>query len=657
MIEFNLETSAGSSSPASIAVSVVGVGGAGANVLDRIALEGMPGAELICMTSDVRILNHSMAARKLQLGPEMTQGLGAGGDPELGMEAAQASEGEIRDLFRESSMVFLCAGLGGGTGSGAAPYLAKLAREAGAFVVVFATLPFSFEGRRRQKQAFAALEELRRHANALVTFDNDRMGELILPKKGIQEAFQLADKIIGQSIRAVTSLVTQPGLIRIGMDDLITALRNTDSRCLFGFGQAKGENRSLEALHSALKSPLLDRGQMLSKAHNVLVHVCGGPSMTLFEIETLMRELQKHVHEDAHLLFGAASDPKLGDHISVTVLSSLGKETAAAPGKPSVEAVAAPLAAPAAAPAPAPATTAARPPAAPAAEETPTVKLQSPPVEQPRPAAPPVREVREPAQREIPAPPSRATAPEADLEDKPVLVIGRGGTTSHRPPVAAPAASLTPAKAPVPMEPEAEEEVEEFEDLEELKPSAVSRPVSHATASTAVRPRPEPEPEAEMEEEEYEDEEEDTGEVLAEEDAEQEEYEEEAYAQEEEEEYEEEPPAPAPVAAAPPPAQAPAAKKFAIRDILMRPKSETAPAPQPSQGNGRHAPSHPQQQRPAPAPAPAPARPAPASIPAAKQQTFDERLQPGARGRFEKASPSVEQGEDLDIPTFLRKKR
>ena len=396
MLEFNLEGNTAAQNAENFAVSVVGIGGSGSNVLDRIALEGMPGAELICLASDIRVLNNSMATQKLQLGAKLTQGLGAGGDPELGLEAAQASEVAIRDMFKGKSMIFICTGLGGGTGSGAAPYVAKLAREAGAFVVVFATLPFSFEGRRRQKQATIALDDLRQQANALITFENDRMGELVVPKKGIQEAFQLADRVIGQSVRAVTSLVTQPGIIRIGMDDLMTALRNTDSRCLFGYGQAKGENRALEALSAALKSPLLDRGQLLAKASNVLVHVCGGQNMSLFEIQTLMGELNKHVGEDAHLLFGAAVDPKLGDHLSVTVLTSLAKEggVAVQPARVPAETLPRPIEKPLITPL--------RPPVQPAAAEV-IPPPQAPELESSTEAEEPVYE--EPKLRIIPKPP------------------------------------------------------------------------------------------------------------------------------------------------------------------------------------------------------------------------------------------------------------
>lgn len=525
MLEFNLEGNSTSQKTENLAVSVVGIGGSGSNVLDRIALEGMPGAELICLASDIRVLNNSMATQKLQLGAKLTQGLGAGGDPELGLEAAQASDGPIREMFKGKSMIFICTGLGGGTGSGAAPYVAKLAREAGAFVVVFATLPFSFEGRRRQKQANVALGDLLQHANALITFENDRMGELVVPKKGIQEAFQLADRVIGQSVRAVTSLVTQPGIIRIGMDDLMTALRNTDSRCLFGYGQAKGENRALDALSAALKSPLLDRGQLLAKASNVLVHVCGGQTMSLFEIQTLMGELNKHVGEDAHLLFGAAVDPKLGDHLSVTVLTSLARDGGAA-----VQ------------PARVPAETLPRP------IENSLITPLRPPVQ--------------PADSEVIPPPQ---APE-----------GESATEAAEPIHDEPKLRIIPKPPVAPVE-------ELYEEEEE--------PVARPAAKNVSAPAP-------------------------------------AMEEEEEEEF------------APPPA-----RKFAIRDVLNMRASEK---PQTPASPIRNVAAH------NPPPAAAPARPAALSK---EQQTFDERLVGGNRGRFEKVEPTVEEGTDLDVPTFLRKKR
>ncbi len=322
MIEYKTSTQKDLANGSEFSVRVFGIGGAGANSLDRIALEGMEEADLLSMNTDVRALSTSVSSKKVQLGRELTKGLGAGGDPELGREAAMEAADEIREAVKGQSMIFICVGLGGGTGSGAAPVVARIAEQEGAFVVVFATFPFSFEGRRRLEQAQTALEQLGTSANATIIFENDRMGELILAKEGIQKAFAAADKIISQSVRAVTQLVTKTGLIHIGLDDLISALRNTDSRCLFGYGRAKGDNRAQAAIRDALKSPLLDRGQ-LAQASNVLVHICGGETLTLFEVELLMKELGKTLRDDAQIFFGTSTDTTMGDDIGITLITSL----------------------------------------------------------------------------------------------------------------------------------------------------------------------------------------------------------------------------------------------------------------------------------------------------------------------------------------------
>jgi len=249
--------------------------------------------------------------------------LGAGGDPELGYQAAMESADEIREALAEARMIFVCAGLGGGTGSGAAPYVAQLAREAGALVVAFSTLPFSFEGKRRNSQAREALVRLNEVANAVICFENDQMGDIVAPQAGIHQAFALADSIVSQSVRSIVNLIQRPGLIRIGFDDLLTALRSRNSRCLFGFGESDSDNRAHEALTQALKNPLMDRGRMLADATRVLVQVAGGPGMTLSEVEILMQELGRHVNEQTQILFGVAVDGRLGDRLSVTIISSL----------------------------------------------------------------------------------------------------------------------------------------------------------------------------------------------------------------------------------------------------------------------------------------------------------------------------------------------
>jgi cell division protein FtsZ len=309
-----------------IPIKVVGVGSAGSNALDRVLLDGMDKNDLIAINTDVQALAASVAARKVQLGRSSTHGLGTGGDPELGYQAAIESAEEIRQAIAGARMIFICAGLGGGTGSGAAPIVAQLAREAGSLVIVFATLPFSFEGKRRGAQALDALARLNEVANAVICFENDRMGDMVAPKAGIHQAFGVADMTISQSVRSIVNLIQRPGLIRIGFDDLFAALRSQNGRCLFGFGESDSDNRAHDALTQALKNPLMDRGRMLADASHILVQVAGGPGMTLSEVEILMRELGKHVRDHTQIVFGTAVDGKMGNRLSVTIISSLAAE-------------------------------------------------------------------------------------------------------------------------------------------------------------------------------------------------------------------------------------------------------------------------------------------------------------------------------------------
>ncbi|OLC26887.1 MAG: cell division protein FtsZ [Verrucomicrobia bacterium 13_1_40CM_4_54_4] len=306
-----------------IPIKIISVGGAGLNALDRIVLDGLERAEVVAINTDVQSLASSVAAHKVQLGRSVTRGLGAGGDPELGYQAAVESADEIREALADARMIFICAGLGGGTGSGAAPYVAQLAHEAGALVVAFATLPFSFEGKRRNAQAREALTRLNEVANGVICFENDKMGDIVAPQAGIHQAFATADITISQSVRSIVNLIQRPGLIRIGFDDLLAALRSPNGRCLFGFGESDSDNRAHEALTQALKNPLMDRGRMLADAARVLVQVAGGPGMTLSEVEILMQELGRHISEQTQILFGAVVDGRLADRLSVTIISSL----------------------------------------------------------------------------------------------------------------------------------------------------------------------------------------------------------------------------------------------------------------------------------------------------------------------------------------------
>src|SRR6476469_4458548 len=314
-----------------IPIKVVGVGGAGVNVLDRIVLDGLDKADLIAINTDVQALASSVASTKVQLGRTVTRGLGAGGDPEVGYNAAYESADEIRQALRDARMIFVCTGLGGGTGSGAAPAVAQVARENGSLVLGFATLPFAFEGKRRLAQAEEALAKMRGNCDAVICFDNDRLGDMVAPKAGIHQAFAAADQMISQSVRSITSLIQRPGLIRIGFDDLLAALRSPSGRCLFGFGESDSDNRAHDALTQALKNPLMDRGRMLADASHVLVQVSGGPGMTLTEVEILMQELGKHIHDDTQIIFGTAVDARMGNRLSVTLISSIGADEGVAP--------------------------------------------------------------------------------------------------------------------------------------------------------------------------------------------------------------------------------------------------------------------------------------------------------------------------------------
>lgn len=304
-------------------ITVVGIGGAGSNALDRIVLDGLERAELIAANTDVQSLASSVASRKVQLGRMITRGLGGGGDPQLGYDSAMEAADELRKALTDARMVFLCAGLGGGTGSGAAPVIAEIAREAGALVIAFATLPFAFEGKRRTAQALESLARLHEVSDAVVCFENDKMGDIVAPKAGVHQAFAAADVTISQSVRSIVSLIQRPGLIRIGFDDLLSALRSPNGRCVFGYGESDSDNRAHDALTQALKNPLMDRGRLLADASNVLVHVAGGPGMTLSEVEILMNDLQQHISDDTQIMFGTAVDNRMGNRMTVTLISSI----------------------------------------------------------------------------------------------------------------------------------------------------------------------------------------------------------------------------------------------------------------------------------------------------------------------------------------------
>jgi cell division protein FtsZ len=319
-------------SEASAPIKIVGIGGAGGSVVDRIQLDGIAAADCVVINTDGQALASSVAPQRIQIGHGVTRGLGAGGDPEMGYQAAEESAEELRGAVGGGSAVFLCVGLGGGTGSGAAPLVAQCAREQGALVVVFATMPFSFEGRRRQAQAQEALDALRQRADLVVCFDNDRMADGVAPKAAIQEAFAAADRMISQSVRSLAALLRRPGMIRAGVADLATVLRGRDARCLFGFGTGSGGNRAHEALEGALKSPLMDSGRIFAEVGDVIVNVAGGDDLTLKEVEVLMNELNRHIHNHTRIFFSTAVDSSLVGRLEVVLISATGQVSGSAGG-------------------------------------------------------------------------------------------------------------------------------------------------------------------------------------------------------------------------------------------------------------------------------------------------------------------------------------
>lgn len=303
---------------------IIGVGGAGCSVIDRLMIDGVEAGDLLAINTDLQALSSCVAAQKIQLGHTLTHGLGAGGDPEVGMAAAQDALPDLRNAVEGNQIVFLLAGLGGGTGSGSTPFMAHAAREAGALVIAIVTLPFAFEGRRRNEQAIAALDHLRQLCHAVICFENDRMSELVAPKAGIQQAFLAADQTMSECLRGILAMLGRPGIMKVGLDDLLTVLRSDDSRCLFGYGESDGDNRAHEALAYALRNPLMERGKLLDNVGSLLIHISGSANLTLAEVEILMSELNRHIGDETHLLLGTSIDPRLGSKLAVTLISTTG---------------------------------------------------------------------------------------------------------------------------------------------------------------------------------------------------------------------------------------------------------------------------------------------------------------------------------------------
>ncbi len=302
-----------------VAIRVVGVGGGGGNAVNRMITGGVRGIDFVAINTDKQCLNYSAATMKLQIGDKLTRGLGAGGNPEMGRKAAQESEDEIRKMLEGANMVFITAGMGGGTGTGGAPVVAQIAKDMGVLTVGVVTRPFNFEGRRRIDQANAGIAELKEKVDALVVIPNERLKLVSDQKITFQNAFEVADNVLRQAVQSISELMTVPGLINLDFNDVATIMRNAGFAHM-GMGRASGKDKAADAAKMAIESPLLETS--ISGARGVLLNITGSPDMGLEEVEQAASMVQEAAHPDAHIIFGAAIDEGLDDEIRITVVAT-----------------------------------------------------------------------------------------------------------------------------------------------------------------------------------------------------------------------------------------------------------------------------------------------------------------------------------------------
>jgi cell division protein FtsZ len=302
-------------------IKVVGVGGGGGNALNNMVASGLQGVEFIAANTDAQALRHALAPVKLQLGSEITRGLGCGADPDKGRSSALENRERLRELFAGTDMVFVTAGLGGGTGTGAAPVVAEVAREAGALTVGVVTKPFLFEGRVRQRHAERGLEELHRVVDTVITIPNQRLLALAGKNTAVKDAFKLADDVLFNAVRGISDLITIHGLINLDFADVRTIM-NEMGVALMGTGVARGDNRAEEAARMAISSPLLE-DLSIEGAHGVLINITGGSDLSLFEVNEASSLIQEAAHEDANIIFGAVIDETMPEgEMRVTVIAT-----------------------------------------------------------------------------------------------------------------------------------------------------------------------------------------------------------------------------------------------------------------------------------------------------------------------------------------------
>ncbi|MDO8475536.1 MAG: cell division protein FtsZ [Candidatus Rokubacteria bacterium] len=301
-------------------IKVIGLGGGGSNAINRMMEARFTGVEFIVANTDLQALRASPAPVKLQLGARLTMGLGAGADPEVGKNAALEDREQIKKLLDGADMVFVTAGLGGGTGTGSAPIVAATAKEMGILTVAVVTKPFAFEGRRRSQQAEAGLAELRGVVDTLITIPNQRLLAVVDRGTPLLEAFKVADTVLLQAVQGISDLILVPGLINLDFADVRTIMAGM-GMALMGAGVGKGEHRALDAAQKAVASPLLDETS-IDGARGILINFTGGSDMSLHEVEEAARIVQEAAHEEAHIIFGAVIDPSLQDEVRITVIAT-----------------------------------------------------------------------------------------------------------------------------------------------------------------------------------------------------------------------------------------------------------------------------------------------------------------------------------------------
>ncbi len=300
-------------------IKVVGVGGAGNNAVNRMVDAGLKGIEFISINTDKQALELSKASKKIQIGEKLTRGKGAGANPEIGKCSADESKAEIAEALKGADMVFVTAGMGGGTGTGAAPIVAEVSKEMGVLTVAVVTKPFPFEGKRRMSQADMGIDELKHNVDTLITIPNEKLLQVVEKQTSVTEAFKMADDILRQGVQGISDLITVPGLINLDFADVTTIMLNSGIAHM-GIGRATGEHRAQEAARQAIHSPLLETS--IEGAGGVLINVTGGRDLGLLEINEAAELVQKSVDPEANIIFGAVIDENLTDEIVITVIAT-----------------------------------------------------------------------------------------------------------------------------------------------------------------------------------------------------------------------------------------------------------------------------------------------------------------------------------------------